>query len=117
MVLLPQTMNTIILIWIIIAAISIALGTLENFAIYHPKGRVHYALEIWRLSLGYFITAAIGYFLWAVRWPHINSDGVLSIGDFVLGAIFLMGLTGWLPHIIKNISEGIASVLALFAKK
>lgn len=108
-------MNNII-IWIIIAVISVLFGILECVAIHNQKGRIFILLEVWRHSVGYFIAFAIGYFFVSVRWSHMSSDGIFSWSDFVLGAVFLISITGWLGYFIKNMTAGINAIISRFLK-
>lgn len=103
-------------IWIGILIISITFGFLERTAFYNPKGQIFKILEIWRHTMGYFIALTIVYFFIAVRWPRITSESVLSVSDFVLGIVFLISIIGWLPHFIRNITEGINAIISRVLK-
>lgn len=107
--------NTIILIVILIT--SALLAVLSRIAAYNNNSKIFYLLEIWRDMVCYFVAAAIGYFFLAIRLPHINNDGVLSTSDFVLGITFLMGILGWLPYFVKNITEGIQVIISKVLNK
>lgn len=111
-----QTMNNIVT-WIIIAVISIAFGILETTAVHNPKGQIFRLMEIWRHSVGYFIAFAIGRFFVMVRWSHISSDGIFSLSDFILSAVFLVSITGWLGYFIKNMTEGVNAIISRILNK
>jgi len=72
---------------------------------------------VWRDFVSYFMTGVIGYFLVAVRWPNIAQSGNLSASDFILCLAFSIGLLGWWPYVIKNITEGIGNILGRVLKK
>lgn len=103
-------MNNII-IWLIICAISFVWGLLHYKARYYADIDKHNEyfkfLEFWRACINYFITLVIVYYFVSVRWSYITQYSNLSAGDFILGIVFLIGVFGWLPYFIKNITEGI----------
>jgi len=100
-----------IYIWLILGVASIIFGILSRIAAYHVKSKVWWFFEVWRDVVSYFITGVIGYFLVAIRWPKITESGNLSVGDFVLCLVFFMGVLGWLPIFIKNVTEGINAII------
>ena len=72
-------------------------------------------LEFFRYFANYFVTLAVAYYLVSVR--GISANESLSFGDSVLGAVFLIGLFGWLPYFIKNITEGINVIFSRILNK
>jgi hypothetical protein len=66
---------------------------------------------VWRDAISYFITGIIGYFIVTIGWPNIAKSGNLSVSDFVLCLAFFIGVLGWWPYFIKNITEGINAIL------
>lgn len=104
------------IIWFIILAVSLFFGVLDHIKIENDKkskkGKSFTFLEVWRHSVNYFITATVVYYFVEMRWPDISQGVVWSISDFVLGIVFLIGVFGWLPYFVKNITEGINAIIA-----
>lgn len=100
--------------WITIVAIGILFGILHYRAGYYREIDKHNSyfkfLEAWRLCVNYFIVGIIVYYFVSVRGPDITKGAAFSGGDFILGIIFLIGIFGWLPYFIKNITEGITVI-------
>lgn len=122
-----------ICVWISIGVVSILFGFFSRVAAYKIKlnkttwekvkkwafenGVSYWLFEAWRDSMCYFITGVTAYFMVAIRGPVLlRSDGVLSISDFVLFLIFSVGVLGWLPYLIKNITEGINTIVEKFLR-
>ena len=106
-----------IYIWLILGVISIIFGICSRIAVHRGKGLFFWFFEVWRDSVSYFLAAIIGYFFVAIRWPHISQSGNLSISDFALIIIFLFGILGWWPYVVKNITEGIEKIIGAVIKK
>ncbi len=104
-------------VWLVILLVSIIFGIFDRYAAYNEKGKSWWFFEWWRLFVNYFITGAIGYFLVVIRWPKITELNNLSINDFVLCLAFFIGVLGWWPYFIKNITEGINTIIERFLKK
>ncbi|HUV46781.1 MAG TPA: hypothetical protein VMW29_01470 [Candidatus Bathyarchaeia archaeon] len=96
-----------IAIWLILGLVSLIFGIFSRIAAFKEKSKSWWFFEWWRDFASYFITGGIGYFFVAVRWPNIAQLGSLSVSDFFLFFTFLIGVLGWLPYFIKNITEGI----------
>ena len=111
-----------ITVWLILGVASIIFGifdrivALKNQA-FKDESVIFWFFEVWRSSVSYFITGVIGYFLVAIRWPDIVQSGSLSVGDFVLCLTFFIGVLGWWPYFIKNITEGINAIIAKLLNK
>ena len=108
-------------VWLVILGVSLAWGLLHHKAGYYADMNKHNEafkfLEFWRCCLNYFIALVVAYYFVSIRWGYINQGGNLYIGDFILGTIFLIGIFGWLPYFIKNITEGITAIFTkLFTK-
>lgn len=102
-----------ITIWIILGGASVIFGLLDRISLRQLKKKDNIALwffETWRCSVGYFITGIIGYFLIAIRWPNIAQSGDLSVSDFILCLVFVIGILGWIPYFIKSTNDGIKSI-------
>lgn len=112
-------MNNLI-VWISLSVVSIFFGILHYKAKYYQDIDKHNSyfkfLEFWRSSINYFITLVIVYYFISIRWPHVSQGNNLSIEDFTLGIFFLIGVFGWLPYFIKNITEGINAIIAKVLK-
>jgi len=112
-------MNNII-IWVSICSISIIWGFLHYKAGYYTDIDKHNKyfrfLEFWRCCINYFIPLIIAYYFISVRWVYVG-QGNISYGDFILGIVFLVGIFGWLPYFIKNITEGITAIFDRIFKK
>lgn len=104
-------------IWIIIGVSSAIFGIFNRIAVYNERGKSWWFFEWWRDCVSYFIAGIIGYFFVAVRWPIVAKSGNLAVGDYVLGIVFLMGILGWLPYFIKNVTEGISKILGIILDK
>lgn len=114
-------MNNII-VWLILGCASIIFGIFDRISVskdpvFKDKSVIFWFFEVWRSSVSYFITSVIGYFLVAIRWPDIVQSGSLSSGDFVLCLAFFIGVLGWWPYFIKNITEGINAIVAKLLDK
>jgi len=101
-----------IVVWIILGVVSSIIGIFSRIAAHNEKSKPWWFFEWWRDFASYFITGVIGYFLVAIRWPIIAKSGNLSVSDFILGLFFLIGVLGWLPYFIKNITEGVHIILS-----
>jgi len=73
--------------------------------------------EIWNPFINFLLGGLIGYYFISVRWIAISSGEILKTADFILIFIFVMCLTGWFPHLIKNITEGINAILKRVLEK
>jgi len=104
-------MNNIV-IWTILGVVSVIFGIFSRIAAHHNKSKPWWFFEWWRDFVNYFITTAIGYFFISVRYPKITESGNLSTSDFFLLVAFLVGALGWWPYFIKNVTEGINTILS-----
>lgn len=105
-----------ITVWIVLGMASIILGIFSRIAVYNEKSKPWWFFEWWRDCVSYFMAGVMGYFFVVVRWPIITKSGNLSANDFILCLIFLMGVLGWLPYFIKNITEGIGKILGIILR-
>jgi len=100
-----------IFIWLIICLISFVWGGLHYKANYffeiENKNKYFKFLEYWRHCLNYFISLVIIYYFVSFRWPNIKLNGNISNEDFILSIILFMGIFGWIPYFIKNVTEAI----------
>jgi hypothetical protein len=67
--------------------------------------------EIWNPFISFLLGGLIGYYFISIRWRAISGGEMLRATDFILMFIFIMCLTGWLPHLLKNITEGVSAIL------
>lgn len=75
-------------------------------------------IETWNRFITLFLGGTIAYYFISVRWELILRDGVLTITDFFIFIIFAMCMLGWLPILLKNLTEGINAILErLMGKK
>lgn len=98
-------------IWFFLIFISIVFGILDHIQVLGKNKRVKTFMEIWRHSTGFFVATAIGYYMISIRWPFIKQGNGFFTSDLVLGLLFIVSVTGWLPYLIKNITEGINAIL------
>lgn len=96
----------------IIFLISLILGLIKFGTLQTAgwNGQRKFA-ETWNDSVNFIIAGLIGYYFILVRWPLLQDGETFSTGDFVLLAIFAMGLFGHLCVMSKNITEGINAIL------
>lgn len=73
--------------------------------------------QIWNFFICFFIGGLIGYYFVAIRWRQLSQGDNLVSSDFILGLIFLMSFIGYLPHFLKNITEGIQAILKRVLEK
>lgn len=113
-------MNNII-IWAILFLVSIVWGWLHYKAGYNKnlsnENGYYKFLEFLRPFINYFVALIIAYYFVSIRWIYINQGNNLSAGDFILGAIFLIGVFGWLPYLTKYIVEGITIIFGKIFNK
>jgi len=74
-------------------------------------------MEIFRLFVNYFLGLLIGYYFILVRWNPIIKGDKLLFSDFILLVIFLMCIMGWMPYFLKNITEGIDTIIKRILKE
>lgn len=98
--------------WTIIIAVSLVLGILDQISATNEKGEVRRILDIWRHALNYFFTAVLIYYFLEIRWPVIQTSANLSTSDFIIGFAIMIGVFGWWPYVIKNITEGINAIIS-----
>jgi len=67
--------------------------------------------EIWNPFINFLLGGLIGYYFISIRWSAISNGEILKTADFVLIFISIMCLTGWFPHLLKNITEGVSAIL------
>jgi|GEM_PF-1510595 len=67
--------------------------------------------EIWNPFINFLLGGLIGYYFISIRWSSISNGEILNTADFILIFIFIMCLTGWFPHLLKNITEGVNAIL------
>jgi|AntAceMinimDraft_17_1070374.scaffolds.fasta_scaffold477942_1 hypothetical protein len=110
-----------IIIWLTLCIFSIIWGLFHYNAGYYADIDKHNKyfkfLEFWRLCINYFVTLVIAYYFVTVRWAHIGQGSNFSTGDFILGIIFIIGIFGWLPYFVKNITEGISVIFKKYFEK
>ena len=106
-----------ITIWLILVFVSIVFGISNRIAAHNENGNCWWFFEVWRDFVNYFISFLIGYFLVVIRWPYIAQSGNLSGSDFLLGLIFFVGILGWWPYFIKNVTEGIDAIITKILDK
>ncbi len=101
--------------WLIISVVSIVWGLLHYKARYFKEidneNKFFKLLEFSRFVINYFIALSIFYYFVSKRWPTINQNGDFTTTDFLLGMLFLIGIFGWLPYFVKNLTEGINAIL------
>jgi len=68
-------------------------------------------IEIWNCFINFLLGGLIGYYFISVRWNAISNGEILKTADFILIFILTMCLTGWFPHFLKNITEGINAII------
>lgn len=106
-----------IYVWLILVVVSVIFSIYNRIAVFNEKSIIWWLFEVWRDFVSFFMTGVIGYFLVAIRWPIIEESGNLSVSDYILFMAFFIGVLGWWPYIIKNISEGIGDILGKILKK
>lgn len=108
-----------VIIWSAITITSFAFGFVHYKAGYYTDIDKHNgyfkSLEFFRFFANYFVTSAILYYFISVR--DITEGGNLSFGDTILAAVFLVGLFGWLPYFVRNLTEGINAILSRILNK
>jgi hypothetical protein len=104
-------------IWLVLGLASAAFAIISIKADCNKEDKSGYFLEAWRRFASYFITAIIGYFIITIRWPEIEKSKNLTVNDFVLCLAFLIGILGWLPYFVKNLTEGIKVIIERFLRK
>ena len=108
-----------LIIWEVVTVISLVFGLVHYKAGYYADIGKHNGyfkfLEFFRCFANYFVTSAIVYYFVSVR--NIVTSVDFSFGDIVLGAVFLVGLFGWLPYFVKNITEGINVIFSRVLNK
>jgi hypothetical protein len=99
-------------VWVLLFLISIILGylTYKEASPKNNNGRIFAFMNIFRHTVGYFIGSIIGYYFVQVRYNGIIKGGNLTIGDLILGLIFIISITGWLPFYVKSTHDKIASL-------
>lgn len=107
------------MIWVMIVLVSLAFGFVHYNAGYYAdidkRNGYFKFLEFFRCFANYFITSTIVYYFIWIR--GIPVDGSFSFSDGVLGAVFLVGLFGWLPYFVKNLTEGINAIFSRILNK
>ena len=88
-------------ITIIISALLVALD------IY---GRETKYRDLWRRFLGYLVTVCIIYYFFWIRVPSLLAINEWNASDLVLGILLLFGIFGWLPDVVKNVSNGVSKI-------
>lgn len=73
--------------------------------------------EVWASFANFCIAGLIGYYFVYVRLEPISKGGSISTADFVLFFIFAMCLFRWFPYLLKNLTEGINSILKRVLEK
>jgi hypothetical protein len=110
-----------IIIWLFVCLASITWGGLHYKAGYNQdlKNQNSYFkfLEFWRPCLNYFIALIIAYYFVSVRWAYIVQGMNLSVGDFILGIVFIIGVFGWLPYLTKYSVEGVTGIFGKILNK
>lgn len=98
--------------WLIIVLACIVFGILDHISAMNEKSKIRSILDVWRHAVNYFITAVLGYFLIVIRWPLITQNASLSSSDFIVGVAFLIGIFGWWPYFVRNVTEGINAIIS-----
>jgi hypothetical protein len=119
-----------ILIILIIIAASLILGLIKYKQIYYGyndekneinlKGKAPWQWrfsEFWNFFVSFLLGGFLGYYFISFRWPVISDIKTLQTIDFVLMIIFMMCITGWFPYFIKNITEGITTIVKRIIEK
>lgn len=103
--------------WLAIWVVSLILGLLHYYSGYYEDINKHNKpfklMEFFRCFINYFLTLTIVYYFISVRWVYA-AQGNLSLTDFILFIVFVIGIFGWLPYFVKNITEGITVIFKKF---
>ncbi len=67
-------------------------------------------IEYWNNFVSYSIAGTILYYFFTYRWGQIGTEKTFNRSDFILFAIFLLGIFGHLNNLSKNITEGINAI-------
>lgn len=103
--------NFFFLILIIIA--SIVLGLIKYGSLadqYKDKPWQSKFNEIWNDFVNFLIAGLVGYFFVLARLPLLLKGEPLSLGDFGILVVFMLGLFGHLCVMSKNITDGITAI-------
>jgi hypothetical protein len=110
-----------ILIWTLIIGVGAGFGIAHHKAGYNSelstRNQYYKFLEFWRVFANYLIAGVLVYYFAAVRWPQVQATADIKGSDFVLGALFLICIFGWLPYFIKNVTEGINVIFEKVLRK
>lgn len=96
----------------IIFFVSLVLGSIKFGSLETAQWRWQQKFaEVFNNFLNFLIPGLIGYYFILVRWPLLVGGEALKVSDFVLLAIFAMGLFGHLCVLSLNITEGVKAIL------
>jgi hypothetical protein len=105
-------MNNLIVLTIIIVA-SLVLGLIKYGSLADQyKGEPWQSKfnEIWNDFVNFLIAGLVGYFFVLVRLPLLLKGESLTLSDFGLLVVFILGLFGHLCVMSKNITDGITAI-------
>lgn len=109
------------IILILLFSLLLALSFYRAFVLYdsHKKEEVSYKNapfswkfnQVWSHFVPLVVSGVMLYYLVEVRWDKIVLESTPSFADFVLVFFFLISVTGLMPYLLRNITEGINAVL------
>ncbi len=106
-------MNDLI-VWLGIFIFSIIFGFLSHKAKYNKEidkeNNFYKFLEFYRHFVNYLLAFIIAYYFISYRFIYIVKGDNFTISDIILGIVFIIGVLGWLPYFVKNITEGISVI-------
>jgi len=119
-------MNNLI-VWLVIIIISfiVSLMNYRGTIIYKADKDINHKeapfswkfFQIWNFFICFFLGGLIGYYFIAIRFKQLSHGDNLASIDIILVLIFIMSLIGYLPHFLKNITEGIQVILKRVLEK
>ena len=67
--------------------------------------------QIWNQFVPMVVSNVILYYFIDVRWAKIVQEASVSFNDFMLATFFLIGITGLMPYLLTNITQGITAIV------
>lgn len=101
-------MSTILIIFIV--GVLLGLIKFESLDTINQKWQLKF-LEFWNDSFNFIITGLVAYYFYLYRLPLLVEGRDLTLSDFGLFTIFVLGIFGHLCVMSKNITDGIQVII------
>lgn len=105
-------MNVILLVLIVLFSIFLGWTKYKSLENQYEGSTWHIKfIEFWNDTLNFLIAGFVLFYFLSLRLPSLQHGDQLTLGDFVLFLIFILGIFGHLCVMSFNLTKGVESIL------